>query len=158
MASVTVKAPCSTANLGPGYDVFGLALNAFYDRVTLSKGGTGIKIQSKDSIPSSVEKNTAGIVVKEMVKKFKIKSGITIQIKKGVPPGYGLGSSAASAAAAAVGMNSFFFTRENPGMRCCLAGSTISSLMDRPIKAASFFKIPTTIDAALEIFFTEASM
>ena len=111
MASVTVKAPCSTANLGPGYDVFGLALNAFYDRVTLSKGGTGIKIQSKDSIPSSVEKNTAGIVVKEMAKKFKIKSGITIQIKKGVPPGYGLGSSAASAAAAAVGMNSLFKLR-----------------------------------------------
>ena len=32
--SVTVRAPCSTANLGPGFDVFGLALDAFYDEVT----------------------------------------------------------------------------------------------------------------------------
>ena len=35
--SVTVRAPCSTANLGPGFDVFGLALDAFYDQVTVTK-------------------------------------------------------------------------------------------------------------------------
>ena len=29
--SVTVRAPCSTANLGPGFDVFGMALDALYD-------------------------------------------------------------------------------------------------------------------------------
>ena len=33
--SVTVRAPCSTANLGPGFDVFGMALNALYDIVFL---------------------------------------------------------------------------------------------------------------------------
>lgn len=30
-----VSAPSSTANLGPGYDVFGLGLNALEDIVTL---------------------------------------------------------------------------------------------------------------------------
>ena len=30
--SVTVRAPCSTANLGPGFDVFGMALDAFMTR------------------------------------------------------------------------------------------------------------------------------
>ena len=35
--SVTVRAPSSTANLGPGFDVFGLALDAFFDEVKLSK-------------------------------------------------------------------------------------------------------------------------
>lgn len=35
--SVTVRAPCSTANLGPGFDVFGMALDAFYDEVTVTK-------------------------------------------------------------------------------------------------------------------------
>ena len=40
--SVTVRAPCSTANLGPGFDVFGLALDAFYDEVTVTKKGKGI--------------------------------------------------------------------------------------------------------------------
>lgn len=110
VSKVVVKAPCSTANLGPGFDVFGLALDAYYDTVTLSKGGKGIRIQSFDSIPLSVDNNTAGIVIKQMAKKFK-KDGIIVKIKKGVPVGFGLGSSAASAAAAALGFNSLFNLR-----------------------------------------------
>lgn len=110
ISKVVVKAPCSTANLGPGFDVFGLALDAYYDTVTLSKGGKGIRIQSFDSIPLSVDNNTAGIVIKQMAKKFK-KDGIIVKIKKGVPVGFGLGSSAASAAAAALGFNSLFNLR-----------------------------------------------
>jgi len=107
-SSVLVRAPSSTANLGPGYDVFGLALNAFYDEVKITKKGKGIKVITGDSIPTNPSKNTAGIVVKELVKKFKIKSGIEIKIKKGVPVGFGLGSSAASASAAVVAMNKLF--------------------------------------------------
>ena len=83
--SVTVKAPSSTANLGPGFDVFGLALNAFYDQVKITKKGKGIKIITSDEIPSNPQKNTAGLVAKNMLKKFKIKDGIEIKIKKGVP-------------------------------------------------------------------------
>ena len=106
--SVTVKAPSSTANLGPGFDVFGLALNAFYDQVKITKKGKGIKIITSDSIPLNPQKNTAGLVAKNMIKKFKIKDGIEIKIKKGVPAGFGMGSSAASAAATAVGINKLF--------------------------------------------------
>ena len=106
--SVIVKAPSSTANLGPGFDVFGLALNAFYDKVQITKKGKGIKIISYDSIPSNPLKNTAGLVAKNMIKKFKIKDGIEIKIKKGVPAGFGMGSSAASAAATAVAINKLF--------------------------------------------------
>lgn len=106
--SITVKAPCSTANLGPGFDVFGLALDAYYDQIQLKKEGSGIKIQSLDSVPIEPEKNTAGLVVKEMAKKFKIKTGLVLKIKKGVPTGYGMGSSAASAAAAAVAFDALF--------------------------------------------------
>ena len=106
--SVTVKAPSSTANLGPGFDVFGLALNAFYDQVKITKKGKGIKIVTSDLIPLNPQKNTAGLVAKNMLKKFKIKSGIEIRIKKGVPAGFGMGSSAASAAATAVAINKLF--------------------------------------------------
>ena len=42
VTSVKVRAPSSTANLGPGFDVFGLALNAFYDEITLSKTSKSI--------------------------------------------------------------------------------------------------------------------
>ncbi len=106
--SVTVKAPSSTANLGPGFDVFGLALNAFYDQVKITKKGKGIKIITSDSIPLNPQKNTAGLVAKNMLKKFKIKDGVEIKIKKGIPAGFGMGSSAASAAATAVGINRLF--------------------------------------------------
>lgn len=106
--SVTVKAPSSTANLGPGFDVFGLALNAFYDQVKITKTKKGIKIITSDLIPLNPQKNTAGLVALNMLKKFKIKDGIEIKIKKGVPAGFGMGSSAASAAATAVAINKLF--------------------------------------------------
>ena len=70
--SVTVRAPCSTANLGPGFDVFGLALDAFYDQVTVTKKGKGITIVSSDDIPLKPEHNTAGLVAKEIIKKEKL--------------------------------------------------------------------------------------
>jgi len=112
--SVTVRAPSSTANLGPGFDVFGLALDAFYDQIQISKKGKGVKIISSDPIPSNPQKNTAGIVAKKMAIKFEIKTGIEIKIKKGVPIGFGMGSSAATAAATAVAVNKLFKLNLNP--------------------------------------------
>ena len=107
-SSVTVRAPSSTANLGPGFDVFGLALDAFFDEITITKKGKGIRIITSDSIPIVLKKNTAGVVVTELANKFKIKDGIEVKIKKGVPAGFGVGSSAASASAAVVAMNRLF--------------------------------------------------
>ena len=43
-----------------------------------------------------------------MKKKFKIKDGVEIKIKKGIPAGFGMGSSAASAAATAVAFDKLF--------------------------------------------------
>jgi homoserine kinase len=123
VSKVTVKAPSSTANLGPGFDVFGLALDAFYDTVTLTKTKKGIKIITDDNIPTNPEKNTAGLVVKNMKKKFKIKDGIEIKIKKGIPAGYGMGSSAASAAATAVAFDKLFGLKLNGNSLVEFAGS-----------------------------------
>ncbi|MGH1521008.1 MAG: homoserine kinase [Nitrosopumilus sp.] len=108
VSKITVRAPSSTANLGPGFDVFGLAIDAFYDTITLTLIKKGITIITEDDIPTNPENNTAGLVVKNMKKKFKIKKGIEIKIKKGIPAGFGMGSSAASAAATAVAFNKLF--------------------------------------------------
>ena len=109
MASkITVKAPSSTANLGPGFDVFGLAVDAFFDEITLTKKKSGIRIITEDNIPTNPDNNTAGLVVKNMIKKFNIKDGIEIKIKKGVPAGFGMGSSAASAAATVIAIDSMY--------------------------------------------------
>ena len=123
MKSISVKAPSSTANLGPGFDVFGLAIDAFYDEITLTKTKSGITIITEDNIPTDPENNTAGLVVKNMVKRFKIKSGIEIKIKKGVPAGFGMGSSAASAAATAVAFDKLFGLRLDGNSLVEFAGS-----------------------------------
>ena len=123
VTSITVKAPSSTANLGPGFDVFGLAVDAFYDTVTLTKIKNGIKIITDDDIPTNPEKNTAGLVVKNMKKKFKIKKGVEIKIKKGVPAGFGMGSSSASAAATAVAFDKLFKLKLNGNSLVEFAGS-----------------------------------
>jgi homoserine kinase len=110
--SCSAAAPCSTANLGPGYDVFGLALDALEDKVKVSRtspGGGRITIKNSDqAIPSMPESNSAGLVVKKMMQDFKISDSTEIEVTKGVPSGYGVGSSAASAAAAAMAFNALY--------------------------------------------------
>ena len=112
--SATSKAPSSTANLGPGFDVFGLGLDAFYDSVTVTKKGKGIRIANPDGTPSNALQNTAGIVASKMAVEYGIKQGVEITIKKGVPAGFGMGSSAASAAAAAVAFDRLFKLNLDP--------------------------------------------
>lgn len=108
------KAPSSTANLGPGFDVFGLALDLFYDTVSISKlatknGKIRITLQNYDTmIPSVAKENTASLSVMKIAKKYKIKNDLNINIIKGVPVGLGLGSSAASSAAAVTAFDELF--------------------------------------------------
>ena len=122
VSKITIRAPSSTANLGPGFDTFGLAIDAFYDEVTLTKTKNGVTIITNDNIPTNPENNTAGLVVKNMKKKLKIKSGVEIQIKKGIPAGFGMGSSAGSAAATAVAFGKLFKIKLNSNQLVEFAG------------------------------------
>ena len=121
------RAYCSSANLGPGFDSFGLALDAFYDEVLIIRGNKNnnkitisyqntaktpglrsIRGASHARPPTDPDANTAGLVARYMLDENKITDDIKIIIKKGVPAGLGLGSSAASAAAAAAACNALF--------------------------------------------------
>jgi homoserine kinase len=113
--SRTAVAPCSTANLGPGYDVFGLALDALEDRVKISaapnqsKGSIQIKmLGDSPGISTAAESNSAGLVIRRMAREHGINDGLLVEVRKGVPAGYGLGSSAASAAAAALAFKELY--------------------------------------------------
>ena len=112
---VIASAPSTTANLGPGFDVFGLSLEAFKDKVTIelqTKCAEQISIkvigEASSPIPTKVECNCAGVVVRKMSKDFGIKNNFDITLEKNVPAGMGLGSSAASAVAAALAFNRLF--------------------------------------------------
>jgi len=107
---VTVFAPATVANLGPGLDVLGLALAAPGDRVTACLSpGSGITIATVTgdggALPLDPEKNTAGVAARETLARAGVTTGIALTLEKGMPIGSGLGSSAASAAAAAYAVN-----------------------------------------------------
>src|SRR3989475_7643668 len=98
------RAFCSTANLGAGFDVFGLALNKYSDTVYVRiTSGKKIRIivrgREGHNIPVEVERNSAGPPALELAKKTNLKKGLEIIVEKHVPQGLGLGSSGATAAA-----------------------------------------------------------
>jgi homoserine kinase len=98
------EAFCSTANLGAGFDVFGLALNKYTDRVRVRlTSGRRVRIFVKgpagQQIPRETKKNSAGPPAIALLKRAGLRTGLEIIIEKNVPQGLGLGSSGASAAA-----------------------------------------------------------
>jgi homoserine kinase len=121
MNSFRALAPSSTANLGPGFDIFGLALDLFVDEIIITKKQeqngritiSTIKQNEGMKIPFDNENNSAALVVRKMMEDYRIKDNIDIQIIKGVPPGYGLGSSAASSVATAYAFDKLFDLKIN---------------------------------------------
>jgi len=102
-----VFAPASIANLGPGFDVFGIALEGLGDIIEaeqVDEPGVLIEVNGVGacSIPVKASENSAGVVFQHVLKEKGLRGGFRIRISKGIPPGKGLGSSGASAAAAAV--------------------------------------------------------
>ena len=105
---VFLKAPGTVANLVCGFDILGLALAEPYDimefRLTDEAGVTIIN-RDEYNLPTDPEKNVAGVVLLAALEKAGSTKGIEVIIEKRIKPGSGLGSSAASAAGAAVGAN-----------------------------------------------------
>jgi homoserine kinase len=109
MNKITLRSPATSANVGPGYDIFALALCDPYDDITLSLNDSNeveITVSGDGAnIPTEIEDNTAGLAVLELLKRKNIQQGITIDICKKMPSGGGLGTTGASAAAAIYGLN-----------------------------------------------------
>jgi len=107
---VRAFAPATVANLGPGFDILGLALEGPGDRVSARRCSTsGVHIVAVDgdnqALSTDANRNTAGIAALETLRLAKSDIGVELHIEKGLPIGSGLGSSAASAAAAATAIN-----------------------------------------------------
>jgi homoserine kinase len=99
---IKVAAPATTSNIGPGFDIFGLALKEPYDTVEGRKIESGIIISEVtgpgcESIPKDPTKNSVAIAAQAVLDRCGADFGIEIKIKKGIRPGSGIGSSGASA-------------------------------------------------------------
>lgn len=108
MKKVVLHSPGTVANLVCGFDILGLALSEPYDimEVTLIDEPK-VTIQNLDSfnLPVEPEKNVAGVVLLSVMEKLNNQFGFDVRIEKHIKPGSGIGSSAASAAGAAVAAN-----------------------------------------------------
>ncbi|MBS1593220.1 MAG: homoserine kinase [Bacteroidetes bacterium] len=109
MKEVTVKAPGTVANVVCGFDILGFALGEPLDTMTVRVTDTpGVTIINKDNydLPTDAQKNVAGVALLAVLDAIKgdIK-GFEIESTKVIKPGSGIGSSAASAAAAVVAAN-----------------------------------------------------
>ena len=106
---VTVVSPASSANLGAGYDVFALALRKPVDTLMLQRTKSGVRLlASGERVDTAPRKNVVSGVIRAIIRGEEVRGGVSLELRKGVPVGAGLGSSAASSAAAAVGMNTLF--------------------------------------------------
>jgi homoserine kinase len=113
--SVTAFAPATVANVGCGFDIMGFALKGIGDKVTITlqqdKDDPFISLSGSYArmIPPEKLKNTAGVAVNAYLAAAG-KTGIMlgVSLEKNLPLGSGMGSSAASAAAAVFALNNLF--------------------------------------------------
>ena len=96
---LTAFAPATVSNLGPGFDVLGLAVEGPGDRVTGRLADT-LRLDASPGVPSDPGRNTAGVAAAEVLRRTGA-PGVHLRLDKGMTVGTGLGSSAASAVAAA---------------------------------------------------------
>jgi len=108
MDTIKVFSPGSVTNLSCGYDILGFCLDKVGDTIIVKKiPEQGLRISSIDKydLPLSIDENVAGIAAKAMINEVKISHGLDIKIEKGIKPGSGIGSSAASSAGTVFAIN-----------------------------------------------------
>ena len=109
MKKVKVYAPGSIGNVGCGFDVFGLAIEAVGDVLEVEENTTGqlriLDIAGDETIPLDPEKNIVTVGASNLLLEFGSTQGFDFKITKGVVAGSGLGSSASSATAGVFAVN-----------------------------------------------------
>lgn len=106
MNKATAFAPGSIGNVGPGFDVLGLAVEGIGDRVTveLTDGEARVDaITGRDAelVPRDPAKNVASIAAAAWLRNAGVNKRVIVSIDKGLALAGGMGGSAASAVAGA---------------------------------------------------------
>lgn len=102
--TATVFAPGSVGNVGPGFDILGLAIDGMGDTVTVAfSDDWKMEVRGRDAdlIPTDPLQNAASIAASAMLKRRGEKRAATVTLEKGLPMSGGMGGSAASSVAGA---------------------------------------------------------
>ncbi len=108
MKKVKVHSPGTVANIVCGFDILGLALSEPYDVMeVMLLDRPEVIIHNRDifNLPTEAEKNVAGVVLLSVMERMNNTIGFEVTVEKHIKPGSGIGSSAASAAGAAIAAN-----------------------------------------------------
>ncbi len=110
MKKVTAFAPATVANVCCGFDILGFAIENPGDEVEVSladqSGVRVTKITGDDGkLPLEASRNTSAVAIQSYLKAIGSDQGVDVVLHKKLPLGSGMGSSAASAAAALVAVN-----------------------------------------------------
>jgi homoserine kinase len=143
---VKVFAPATIANCGPAFDTIGFAFDALGDcleaRLVDNPGVRLVEITGTTGLSTDPRKNTAGIAARETLRLAKnFSQGVEIRLHKHIPQGSGLGSSAASAAAAAYAVNQLLgepLTQEELLEPCLAAETAVSGYFADNVAPALF--------------------
>ncbi|MFL6182644.1 MAG: homoserine kinase [Actinomycetes bacterium] len=98
-ATLRVRVPATSANLGPGYDSFGLALS-LYDEIVVRVGEEGLDLDVAGEGADKVRRDARNLVIKSMHTAFDRLGGrprgLEVRCLNRIPHGRGLGSSSAA--------------------------------------------------------------
>ena len=105
-APTRVRVPASSANLGPGFDAFGLALTLYDDVVAQVSDDAGIRVDVHGEGADAVPRDHRHLVAKAMLRGFDALGGrprgVDLVCANRIPHGRGLGSSAGAIVAGLV--------------------------------------------------------
>ncbi|MBI1376237.1 MAG: homoserine kinase [Frankiales bacterium] len=99
-APTRVRVPATSANLGPGFDAFGLALGLYDDVVAQVSDEPGVRVDVHGEGAEDVPRDHRHLVAKSMLRAFDVMGGrprgLDLVCANRIPHGRGLGSSAAA--------------------------------------------------------------
>ncbi len=107
---IAAFAPATVSNVAAGFDVLGFALDEHGDivvaRLAAEPGVTITDVTGDEGrLSREPRKNTAGAAALALLRLLGTSQGVTLSVHKGLPLASGVGSSGASAVAAAVAVN-----------------------------------------------------
>ncbi|MFD3354161.1 homoserine kinase [Streptomyces fradiae] len=104
-AAVRVRVPATSANLGPGFDAFGLALG-LYDDVVVRVADSGLHIDIAGEGADTLPRDESHLLVRSLRTAFDLLGGqprgLEVVCANRIPHGRGLGSSSAAICAGIV--------------------------------------------------------
>lgn len=109
MTTVTVRVPATTANLGPGFDCLGLALDIWNETIFSLEGSDALAVVTGEGA-GQLPQDSSNLILQSALRVYEMQGkkpepGLLIRCFNQIPISSGLGSSAAAALTGVLGAN-----------------------------------------------------